>query len=163
MQLADWLDLMIGTTSNSHSWNQAANEISNAVRQARFDHMLILQSSDEPDRIENQPADVLTATAALDLISQLLGQGPTYHRAMRRLRDIARHTSSPQSVRAWIDEIKLDYKRRLNRAERLRNAMTHGDATTREVAATIRIVINMKARNLVRLALESVLEGKADR
>lgn len=155
----DWLAMMIGKTATSHAWNRAVNEIYFAVRQARSDFTLILHEQDDQDLLEDQPWD-LSASAAYDLIPQLLQRGPTYHRAMRRLRDLSRHTASRESVSEWINQLKLDYKRSLERAERFRNALTHGDAATHEVAETISILINMKARNVIRLALESVIAAK---
>ena len=157
----DWHALMNGATADSHAWNRAAREIARAVNAIPYQHDLILDDIDGEDPLEALHDTDLSVEDLLGLVPHILDRGPDHHRAMRRLRDLARRTATPSAVRQWIDELKIDYRRQLNRAERFRNNLTHGDPAPPEVAQTVRILINTKARNVLRVALEAALGGIA--
>jgi hypothetical protein len=66
-----------------------------------------------------------------------------------------------RALRTWIDEIEAGYAREVGRARRLRNGLTHSGAGQVELAATVRVLMNNKARNVARLALGAVLADQS--
>jgi hypothetical protein len=118
----DWLPMMKKNTSDSHAWNRAARRIAAVVRDADYDPTFMFpRSSSTGDSDEPDP------DSDLKRVPELLKVGPTYSTTMRKLRDVARQTQTPESVGTWIGELRTEYSNQLERAERIRNSVTHGD------------------------------------
>lgn len=120
----DWLPMMKKNTSDSHAWNRAARRIFSVVRDADYDPTLVFPRNSSAEDSDEPAPD---PDSDLKRIPDLLKVGPTYNTTMRKLRDVARQTQTPQSVSTWIGELRAEYANQLSRAERIRNSVTHGD------------------------------------
>lgn len=161
-----WTEFLTEHTSVSHAWNRAVLELFNAVHAVLWDYTLDLTEDRHEllDRIEKRnPGGTMTRdyAATFDLVGYLLQGAPAYHPTLRRLRDVHRHIQSQATIAAWIEELEVDYHRRVARTRRLRNGMTHSGAAQVELLRTVRILINIKARNLAQLTLEAVLTNQS--
>lgn len=97
--------------------------------------------------------------ALLDLANRL----PAHHAAGRRIRSLARHLADTGALGRWVDGSVADYRRRVNRLKRCRDALTHGGPISLDVAATVQPFANREAQAVVATALEAVLEGRTVR
>jgi uncharacterized protein YutE (UPF0331/DUF86 family) len=145
--------------------NRAVTEIYRAVAVV-VDAFVFENPHELRQRIREDPPDGrvrMDLQAALELVSQLVADLPQHDADARRLKEMARPTQSVTHLKAWIDELVADYKIKIDRAARFRNGLTHGGAAVLEVAATIRLLVNRRARLPARTALEAVLEVNRSR
>ena len=162
----EWTAFLIEHTSVSHAWNRAVQELFNAVHGLFWDYTLELTVDRHEllDRIEKHAPDGTVTrdyAATFDLVDYLIQDAPSYHPTLRRLRDVHRDIQSQATIEAWIDELEADYRGRIARTRRLRNGLTHSGAAQVDLLRTVRILINIKARNLARLTLEAVLTNES--
>lgn len=99
--------------------------------------------------------------AALDLVPQLLPRLPTHHQTSRRLREVARHRQDLEHLAAWIDGLAADNKVNLDRAERVRNGLTHGGAAPPKSRPPFAALVRWHGHRCVRWLADSET-GQAD-
>jgi hypothetical protein len=96
--------------------------------------------------------------AALDLVPDLANVPADHNLAMRRLRDVAARTETLSKMRAWVHDLMAEYRTKIARVSRLRNALAHDGGVQPEVARTVKHFMNQEARSIAWIALKAVLE-----
>jgi len=112
--------------------------------------------------VESRPdgLSLFKQQAALDLVPHLAPGLSNHHMTARRLREVARRIQDLTHLEDWAQELASDCRRKINRAARLRNGLSHAGAAPAQVMATVRLRFNRYARTVAHTALESVVAGR---
>jgi hypothetical protein len=161
----DWAKFLKDNNAIVYAYNRVLNDVYDAVSDVLHDPTLLIPGSSEL-RAEIYYHDkqmngmVLDRAAALDLVPQLVSIAADHNMAVRRLREVARRTESLREVRAWVQDLLAEYRGKIARVARLRNALAHDGAVQPEVARTVKHFINQEVRMIAWLALKAILENQ---
>jgi hypothetical protein len=164
----------------SVKWNELVDShfLNGALRQeavmAAFNAVWTIAGSSEFEQVDGlpQPNELqrylrddpgrqeLRIDVAVQALERLATTMPAHHAAGRRIRSIATHCLDARHIAIWADELATDFKRRLRRLKRCRDALIHGGPINMDVAATVQYFANRQAQRVVGAALEAVLEDR---
>lgn len=155
-----WQKFLKDNRAIDWAYNTVLDEVFNSVNAVLDDFVL-------PDRNElrrrliqsdGHRRHILNLGAALEILPTLVDRIPLHHTSARRLRTTAYRTETPATLGKWLKELTDDFNRKVDRAARFRNGLTHGQSAQADVAQTVRWFVSHEARTSADIALEAAIE-----
>lgn len=100
---------------------------------------------------------------ALHALPGLAAQLPGHFQAARVVRAVAASVADVSSLRAWVEELRAQYQRNVERASRCRNSLTHGGPVNAASVASVNPFLAWEAGLATVVALRGVLAGSSVR
>ncbi|MFC5827991.1 hypothetical protein [Nonomuraea insulae] len=150
-------------------WAHMHRELHNTVHQALYSKVPGISEADEAEVTRLQQAvskhhgdgytaDLRQALAALPTLTRIFTLREQFG---RRLHTLAGRLSSPTAVAIWGDELREQWTRSLERLQRVRNALAHGNPIEPMTAHTIHLYSQRLAATSLSISIDGLLDSSS--